>query len=69
MEEDIIEMSKKELTRLGIVQRVASKQLRQTEASRRLFLTERQVKRLVRAWHEQGAHRFFACISRIIFGD
>lgn len=55
MEEGIIAMSKKELTRLDIVQRVAGKQLRQAEAARLLSLTERQVKRLVRAWREQGA--------------
>lgn len=55
MEEGIIAMSKKELTRLDIVQRVAGKQLRQVEAARLLSLTERQVKRLVRAWREQGA--------------
>jgi transposase len=55
MEGEVIAMSKKELTRLDIVQRVAGKQLRQAEAARRLSLTERQVKRLVRAWREQGA--------------
>lgn len=55
MEEVIIAMSKKELTRLEVVQRVAGKQLRQTEAARLLSLTERQVKRLVLAWRRQGA--------------
>jgi hypothetical protein len=55
MEEEIIAMSKKELTRLDIVQRVARKQIRHAEAARLLSLTERQVKRLVRAWREQGA--------------
>ncbi len=39
MEEGILAMSKKELTRLEIVQRVAGKQLRQTEAARLLSLT------------------------------
>lgn len=55
MEEEIIAMSKKELTRLDIVQRVAGEQLRQAEAARLLSITERQVKRLVRAFREQGA--------------
>lgn len=55
VEEEIIVMSRQELTRLEIVQRVADKQLRQAEAARRLSLTERQVKRLVRAWRERGA--------------
>lgn len=48
-------MSKKELTRLEVVQRVAGKQMRQAEAARQLSLSERQVKRLVRDWREGGA--------------
>lgn len=55
MEEEVIAMSKKELTRLEVVQRVAGKQLRQAEAARQLSLSERQVKRLVRDWREGGA--------------
>lgn len=55
MEEGIIAMSKKELTRLELVQRVAGKQMSASDAGRQLMLSERQVKRLVRAWREDGA--------------
>ena len=55
MEEGIIAMSKKELTRLEAVQRVASKQIGVAWAADRLALSERQVKRLVRAYREEGA--------------
>ena len=55
MEEGIIAMSKKELTRLEVVQGVASKRMRISEAVGHLSLTERQVKRLVRAFREEGA--------------
>jgi len=48
-------MSKKELTRLEVVQRVASKQMRQREAARLLSVSERQVKRLMRSFREAGA--------------
>ena len=54
MEEGVIAMSKKELTRLEVVQRVAGKQMRLAEAARQLSLSERQVKRLVRDWRERG---------------
>ena len=55
MEEKVIEMSKKELTRLEIVQRVADKRMKHAEAARQLSLSERQIKRLVRSWREAGA--------------
>lgn len=55
MEGAIIAMSKQELTRLDIVQRVVRRQMTQAEAARLLSLTVRQVKRLVRAWRAQGA--------------
>ena len=55
MEEGVIAMSKKELTRLEVVQRVTGKQMRLAEAARQLSLSERQVKRLVRDWREGGA--------------
>jgi len=55
MEEGIIAMSKKELTRLEVVQRVTGKQMGYSEAARKLSVTERQVKRLVSAFREEGA--------------
>lgn len=55
MEQGIIPMSKKELTRHDIVQRVVRKQMKQAEAARLLSITVRQVKRLVRSFREEGA--------------
>lgn len=55
MEGGIITMSEKELTRLEVVQRVTGKQMGHAEAARQLSVTERQVKRLVRAFREAGA--------------
>lgn len=48
-------MSHRELDRLGIIQAVAAGELRQWEAARRLTLSVRQVKRLVRRYRAQGA--------------
>ena len=47
-------MSKKELTRLEVVQRVAKRQMRLAEGARQLALSERQLKRLLRAFRERG---------------
>lgn len=55
MEEGIIAMSKKELTRLEVVQRVIGKRMRHAEAASQLSLSVRQLKRLVRAVREEGA--------------
>lgn len=55
MEGEIIAMSKKELTRLEVVQRVTGKQMGYSEAARLLSLSERQIKRLVRVYREEGA--------------
>jgi transposase len=55
MEEGIVTMSKKELTRLEVVQRVTGRQMRVAEAARQLSLSERQMKRLTRAFREVGA--------------
>lgn len=51
----LLEMSAKELSRLEVMQRVSRKQLRQKEAGRMLNLSVRQIKRLLRAYREQGA--------------
>jgi transposase len=55
MREGDITMSKKELTRLEVVQRVADRQMGQRDAARVLSVSERQVKRLVRAFRAEGA--------------
>lgn len=52
---EILTMSRKELTRLEIVQAVVEKRMRQREAGARLRLTVRQIKRLVRAYRRDGA--------------
>ncbi|HEY3345135.1 MAG TPA: ISNCY family transposase, partial [Anaerolineaceae bacterium] len=48
-------MSGKELTKLEIMQRLKAKRLTQREAAQMLGLSVRQVKRLYRAFREQGA--------------
>ena len=47
-------MSHQELDRLGIVQRVLDKRLTQREAARVMGLTDRQVRRLCRAYERDG---------------
>jgi len=51
----ILEMSQGELSRLEIVQRVKRKSLKQREAAELLGLTERQTKRLCKAYAVAGA--------------
>jgi hypothetical protein len=48
-------MSEKEITRLEVMQRIKDKRLTQKEAARMLKISERQVKRLYRAYKAQGA--------------
>ena len=47
-------MSRKEVDRLGVVQRVVSKQISQVAASTQLGLTPRQVRRLLRKFEQNG---------------
>ncbi len=47
-------MSKQELARLEVVQQVTERQMRQRDAARALSVSERQVKRLVRAFRADG---------------
>ena len=47
-------MSNREITRLEVMQRLREKSLRQTEASRMLGISVRQVKRLFRAYKARG---------------
>ena len=51
----LLEMSAKELNRLEVMQRLARKQMGQKEATRMLNLSVRQIKRLLRAYRQQGA--------------
>src|SRR5512140_2568457 len=52
---DIVVMSKEELKRLEILQKVDEKRMRQQSAAEILGLSVRQVKRLVRAYRREGA--------------
>ena len=51
---ETIEMSRKELDRVGVIGQVAERKLRQREAAERLGLRVRQVKNLVRRYRESG---------------
>jgi transposase len=51
----LLEMSAKELSRLEVMQRLSRKQMSQKDAGRMLDLSVRQIKRLLRAYREQGA--------------
>jgi len=53
---DLLTMSKKELNRLEVMQRVDEKRLRQKAAAEQLGISERQVKRLLRRYRLQGAN-------------
>lgn len=50
-----VTMSVRELDRLEVVQELADRRLTQADAARRLALSVRQIKRLVRAWRGEGA--------------
>ena len=50
----LLTMSKKERTRLGVMQRLEDKRLRQKEATRILGPNTRQVKRLWKAYRKDG---------------
>lgn len=53
--DELLTMSKKELTRLEIMQRLKDKRLTQKEAARLLGLSVRQIKRLWQAYRQAGA--------------
>jgi len=53
--EGMIEMSRKEIDRLGVIQQVVNKQLAQKAAAEQLGLSVRQVKRLVQRYRAEGA--------------
>ena len=52
--EDIIKMSLKELKRLKVIQEVIDRHITQKLAASMLLLSERQVRRIVRAVREEG---------------
>jgi transposase len=51
----LLQMSTKELSRLEVMQRLSQKKLSQQEAGTILKLSKRQIKRLLKAFREQGA--------------
>lgn len=51
----LLEMSVKELNRLGVMQRLTEKRMSQKEAGRILNVSRRQIKRLLKAYRKQGA--------------
>ena len=53
--DELLTMSKRELTRFEVMQRIKDKRLTQKEAARMLSLSVRQIKRLYRAYKAQGA--------------
>ena len=55
MTEETIAMTQKTVDRLGVVQQVVDRQLRQKEAARQLDLSVRQIKRLVVRYRAEGA--------------
>jgi len=55
MDRETIAMSHKELDRIGVIRKVADRELVQREAALQLGLSVRQVKRLVRVFRDQGA--------------
>jgi transposase len=53
--ERLLRMSKRELTRLEVIQRVKRKTLKQRQAAELLSICVRQVKRLCKAYQADGA--------------
>jgi len=53
--DELLTMSKQEITRLEAMQRIKDKRLTQKEAAGMLELSVRQVKRLYRAYKARGA--------------
>jgi transposase len=52
--EELITMNNKEILRLQVIEKLSEKRLRQSEASNLLRISCRQVKRLLRAYRQQG---------------
>lgn len=54
MDEKLLTMSKKELTRVEVMKRIDEKRLRQKEAAEMLGVSERHIRRLLRAYRQAG---------------
>ena len=52
---DILQMSDREISRLGVIQLLVKKQIKQRQAAERLGLSVRQIKRLMKAYRREGA--------------
>ena len=52
--EKLLRMSKKELTRIEVMQRLEEKRLKQKEAAEMLGISQRHIRRLLRAYREEG---------------
>jgi hypothetical protein len=55
MKEEILAMSTKELDRASVIKFVLDKKITQLEAAKKLSLSERQLRRLCRAYQNLGA--------------
>ena len=55
MKDEILSMSKKELTRLEVMKRLQEKRMKQKEAAEVLGLSVRQVKRLLKRYRGEGS--------------
>jgi transposase len=53
---DLLTMSKKEINRLEVIQRVDGKRMKQKAAAEQLGISERQVKRLLQKYRQDGAN-------------
>jgi len=58
--ETLLQMSRKEIDRLEVMQKLDGKQMSQKEAGRILQLSTRQVKRILRGYREHGAARLIS---------
>lgn len=54
MSGDLLTMSDKELTKLEVIQRVKSRNLKQDEAARQLGITTRHIRRLLKKYQKEG---------------
>ena len=54
MRKDIIKMSQNELKRLHLIHKILNKDIKQTEASEILNITDRQIRRIVKKVRDDG---------------
>jgi len=52
--QELLTMSRKEIDRVGVIQRVSDKQMTQGEASRIIGVTDRQVRRILAGFKQYG---------------